>query len=136
MLTPDQQVALLTAALRMQQQQQQLAAASGQNLAPVLDAERVLPLVEDERTMQDLLPLLPDGQRTPEHLRATIRSPQFQQTLARLSAALNGPSFGQVMASFGLPIGAEMGVQAFLAALMEQAEKQKAKDGKGESDGK
>ena len=98
------------------------------SLNAVLDSERVLPLVEDAKFAQALAPYLPESQRSPQAFREQLRSPQFQQALARLSATLNGPQYAAVMASLGLPYATqtEFGVEGFLRAIQELADKEKA----------
>lgn len=75
-----------------------------------------------------LVEYLPEGQRSPEALRSQLRSPQLQQTMHRLTQILNSSQFGQLMASLSLPVGPNtgLGVDAFIAAIQAQAEKQKA----------
>lgn len=86
----------------------------------------------DSALVESLVEYLPEGQRSPDALRAQLRSPQLQQTMSRLTSILNSAQFGQLMASLSLPVGQNtgLGVDAFLAAILAQAEKQKEEQNK------
>ena len=105
------------------------ASAAGAGVEDVLDASRVQPLLDVDQGLVDaLVEYLPEGQRSPEALRAQLRSPQMQQTMSRLTSILNSAQFGQLMASLSLPATGGLGVDAFLKAIQEQAKKQQEKD--------
>jgi len=93
-------------------------------LNPVLEADRVLPHLQDEKTLAQLYPFLPESQRNSESVRQTLRSPQLAQTLTRMSQVLNGPQFVTVMTSLGLRPGSDFGVSAFLNGILESEGKQ------------
>jgi hypothetical protein len=78
----------------------------------------------DNALVDALVQYLPEGQRSPDALRAQLRSPQLQQTMSRLTEILNSAQFGQLMASLSLPATGGLGVDAFLKAIQEQAAKQ------------
>ena len=113
-----------------QQLQARQEAEAGAGVEDVLDASRVQPLLDVDAGLVDaLVEFLPEGQRSPESLRAQLRSPQMQQTMSRLTSILNSAQFGQLMASLSLPATGGLGVDAFLKAIQEQAKKQQ--DDKG-----
>lgn len=122
--------ALLTTlnAMAQQLQARQDAEASA-GVEDVLDASRVQPILDVDSALVDaLVEYLPEGQRSPDALRAQLRSPQMQQTMTRLTSILNSAQFGQLMASLSLPATSGLGVDAFLKAIQEQAKKQQDKD--------
>jgi len=49
------------------------------------DAVTASSVLDDEAAVQRLLPHLPEGQRTPQHLRQTLASPQFRSALAHVN---------------------------------------------------
>jgi len=115
--------------MAQQLQARQEAAAAGAGVEDVLDPSRVQPLLDVDSGLVDaLVEFLPEGQRSPEALRAQLRSPQLQQTMQRLTEILNSAQFGQLMASLSLPPEGGLGVDAFLKAIQEQAAKQQQKD--------
>jgi len=82
---------------------------------------------ESPSVRESFLPLLPEGRRTEEELRITLRSPQFRQALDSLSKALQGDNLEAIMASFDLDPrqggGADAlargdGIGAFIAAIL------------------
>jgi len=103
-------------------------AAQQHSLENILEAERVLPQLE-EKDIASLLEHLPEGQRTPHDLEQTLRSPQLQQTLQNVSQILNSRQFGALMASLGLPTTGSMGVLPFCEAIQKQADEDKKKEG-------
>jgi len=82
------------------------AAAAAARTAPlpliVNPTDALASATRSDESIARLLALLPEGQRTREHLEAAIRSPQFRQGLEGLSAALSSENFTAVFASFGL----------------------------------
>jgi len=102
-------------AAQMQQQTQT-------TLPEVLDSSRVEAALTDEM-IERLMEHLPETQQTPHDARQTLRSPQFQQTAQRLSSILNSSQFPALMASLSLPHTGSIGVEAFLAAIEEEAKK-------------
>lgn len=117
-------------AQQLQARQDAEAAGAGTGVEDVLDASRVQPLLDVDAALVDaLVEYLPEGQRSPDALRAQLRSPQMQQTMSRLTSILNSAQFGQLMASLSLPVTAAggLGVDAFLKAIQEQAKKQQDK---------
>jgi len=103
------------------------AQANQPSLNDVLDAERVIAQLDDT-SLQQLLPFLPEGQRTVEDLRSQLRSPQVQQTISRLSSILNSSQYGHVMASLGLPQASGFGVSGFIDTI--QTDQKKHQDSK------
>jgi len=97
------------------------------SLNDVLDAERVLAQLDDT-SLHQLLPFLPEGQRTVEDLRSQLRSPQVQQTISRLSSILNSSQYGHVMASLGLPQASGFGVSGFIDTIQNEQKKQDSKN--------
>lgn len=58
--------------------------------------------LSDPQVIADLLPLLPEGQQTPQHLEQAIRSPQLQQAVDDLQNAIESDPTGAVIANFGM----------------------------------
>mmetsp|Transcript_3941 Transcript_3941/g.11555 ORF Transcript_3941/g.11555 Transcript_3941/m.11555 type:complete len:387 (-) Transcript_3941:413-1573(-) len=121
-----------------------MSVASAANRARPTPLQDIVTAEEVERTgilanpevAERLLSALPEGRQTPEELRATIRSPQFQQTLTSLSAALQTENYNSIFANFGLDASAGAaalaqgnGIQAFLDALNAQAEAEQSGSG-------
>ena len=105
------------------------------NLEEIVKSEDVSPLLDDEKVVEALLPLLPDNMKTKTELRHTLTSPQLRQALVALSSALQSNNFNTIMASFQLnpSVGAnEMargdGIGAFLAAIQKQQDDLKKED--------
>lgn len=108
-------------------------------------------ILDDPATVERLVALLPEGQRTEAMLRDNIRSPQVAQCLQRLTAALSDDagSFNSIIANFQLNPGDGMSamasgnpIEAFLNCLLadvqrkEGVEKVKTDvDGEEEKDG-
>jgi 26S proteasome regulatory subunit N13 len=123
-----------------QQQQQQ----AGVPLTEVVNADEVLRsgILLDPAVQEQLVPLLAEGQQTPEQLEAIMRSPQLRSTLASLTGALQTDNFNSIMSNFGLDasrgmeaLAAGNNVEAFLQALLalqqEEQEQQPAAGGNG-----
>jgi len=94
------------------------------SLPAVLNAEAILPLLNDPLVQAQLLPLLPEGNRTREELQELLRSPQFQQAVSQFNSALQSGQLSQLMPLLGLPAtagGTQGGVGALLRAIQEQA---------------
>jgi len=94
------------------------------SLPSIIDAEAILPLLNDPHVQERLLPLLPEANRTREELQELIRSPQFQQAVSQFNSALHSGQLGQLMPMLGLPPsvgGPQGGVAALLQAIQEQA---------------
>jgi len=90
------------------------------------DAVTASSVLDDEAAVQRLLPHLPEGQRTPQHLRQTLASPQFRSALAHLSSSLHSDNYNSVLANLGLSPGAGAqalmrgeNTEAFLLAVIE-----------------
>jgi len=58
---------------------------SDASLPAVLNTEAILPLLNDPQVQEQLLPLLPEGNRTREELQELLRSPQFQQAVSQFN---------------------------------------------------
>jgi hypothetical protein len=124
----------LTAMATELQARQESRSAAG--VEDVLDADRVQPILDvDSALVNALVEYLPEGQRSPESLRAQLRSPQMQQTMTRLTQIINSSQFGQLLASLSLPVGAQTGVglDGFIAAIQAEANKQQQGGGGGAS---
>ncbi|KAL7527635.1 hypothetical protein ACHAXR_002055 [Thalassiosira sp. AJA248-18] len=93
-------------------------------------------ILNDPATVERLVALLPEGQRTESQLRENIRSPQVAQCLQRLTSALvddgdgGGGSFNSIIANFQLdPVdgAAAMAggnpIEAFLNCLLKDVER-------------
>lgn len=111
-----------------QAQQQQAAP-----LTEVVNAEEVLRsgILRDPAVQEQLIPLLAEGQQTPEQLEAIMRSPQLRSTLASLTGALQTDNFNSIMSNFGLDasrgmeaLAAGNNVEAFLQALLALQQQQ------------
>jgi len=100
------------------------------SLNEVLEPDRTLAVLNGDQSLVDsLIGFLPESQRNSEEVKQAIRSPQLAQALARISQILNSSQFGQLMASFSLPTPtSSIGVQAFIDAIQQQAEKIKQQD--------
>eukprot|EP00005_Dracoamoeba_jomungandri_P005178 CAMPEP_0174261442 /NCGR_PEP_ID=MMETSP0439-20130205/11433_1 /TAXON_ID=0 /ORGANISM="Stereomyxa ramosa, Strain Chinc5" /LENGTH=320 /DNA_ID=CAMNT_0015345917 /DNA_START=32 /DNA_END=994 /DNA_ORIENTATION=- len=100
------------------------------NLSSVINAEAIMPLLDDPEFQQQLIAHLPEGsEQTPEELVEMLHSPQFQQSLGTINAALQTGQLGELMPMFGLPQTAVPGVRALLEALREQhAQEEDEKD--------
>lgn len=107
-------------------------------LTEIVTPEAISGLLENEETCQRLLDLLPEEQRSREHLEENLRSPQVQQTLRSLTHALmpddtgNMDGFYSVLANFSLDpadgqdsMAQNNPIQAFLDALLAKVEREK-----------
>jgi len=89
-------------------------------------------ILGDPSTVERLVALLPEGQRTESNLRENIRSPQVAQCLQRLTSALadDGSSFNSIIANFQLnpadgatAMAGGNPIEAFLNCLLKDVEK-------------
>jgi hypothetical protein len=114
---------------------------SGPPLQEVVTPEAITTLLEDEAVCNRLLELLPEEQRSMEHLEDNLRSPQIQQTLRSLTAALQPDDAGSmegynsVLANFQLnPADGEEAlrsgnpIQAFLDCVLASVQKEEEKE--------
>lgn len=114
-------------------------------LTEVVNADEVLRsgVLRDPAVQEQLIPLLAEGQQTPEELEAIMRSPQLRSTLGSLTGALQTENFQSIMSNFGLDmtrgidaINAGNNIEAFLQALLAlQGEPPSGDEGK-EGEGK
>jgi len=81
-------------------------------------------ILDDPVIVNELIPLLAEGQQSAENIEATLHSPQLRSAFASLTAALQSDNFNSVLANFGLDPahGAEHlargdTIGAFLASL-------------------
>ena len=115
-------------------------------LSEVVTPAAITSLLQDEQVSNRLLELLPEEQRSIEHLEDNLRSPQIQQTLRALSSALmpdeNGSMEGyhSVLANFQLdPRDGEAAmasgnpIQAFLDCILASVEKEEDEESKEET---
>ncbi|RIA95808.1 proteasome complex subunit Rpn13 ubiquitin receptor-domain-containing protein [Glomus cerebriforme] len=92
------------------------------NLIDVLTPSAIGPLLNNPEIASALFPHLPANiERSPEELAAVIQSPQFAQALQSLSIALQSGQLGPLLTQLGLDPSAGNGVEAFLRAIQEQA---------------
>lgn len=107
-------------------------------LQEVVTPEAITSLLEDEAVRTRLMELLPEEQRSPEHLEENLRSPQVQATLRSLTAAIQPDDDGSmegyhsVLANFQLdPADGEEAlrngnpIQAFLDCVLASVEKER-----------
>lgn len=106
-------------------------------LSEVVTPAAVASLLEDEEAKNRLLELLPEEQRSMEHLEENLRSPQIQQTLRALTQALVPDDVGSlegyhsVIANFQLDpkdgeaaLAAGNPIQAFLDCILASVKKE------------
>ncbi|KAJ0389859.1 hypothetical protein P43SY_011025 [Pythium insidiosum] len=105
----------------------------GISLTKLLSAENVTPLLQDEASVNALLPHLPDGIQNAYELQQTLRSPQFRQSIGSLVSALQTGNYHAVLTNFGLDPAAGASkltygdsVGAFLDAIQHWADQQDA----------
>jgi hypothetical protein len=113
---------------------QNLPTPTSTTLNDVFSAEELLGsgLLDDEATVEALLPLLPESQQTREGLIENLQSPQFQQALFSLSQALSeGSNVQSIFSNFSLSLQDGMaelnrgdGVSAFLTAITRAARRE------------
>jgi hypothetical protein len=116
-------------------------------LSEVVTPAAISSLMEDEEVKNRLVELLPEEQRSAEHLEENLRSPQVQQTLRALTQALVPDDEGSlegyhsVIANFQLDpndgqaaLAAGNPIQAFLDCVL--ASVQKEQDAKKEEETK
>jgi hypothetical protein len=124
---PSQQQLVQTIMGAMQQaQQQNLAAAHADvDLSAVLDPAKLQPFLRDPEVLAQLMPHLPESQRTVEALEEQLGCAQMQQATHRLEEALQSEQMATLLAQFGLPNTGDIGVGAFLRAIEKQARDKK-----------
>jgi 26S proteasome regulatory subunit N13 len=106
-------------------------------LSEVLTPAAITSLLQDDAAKNRLLELLPEEQRSMEHLEDNLRSPQIQQTLRALSSALTPDETGSlegyhsVIANFQLDprdgeaaLAAGNPIQAFLDCILASVQKE------------
>ncbi|GAB5587489.1 hypothetical protein Unana1_02389 [Umbelopsis nana] len=99
------------------------------DLSTVLTPDAIRSLLNDREVASALFPHLPEGsEHTNEELQEIMHSPQFRQSLHRLSTALQSGQLGPLMTQLGLDASAGNGVEAFLAAIEEQARRRDGHD--------
>jgi len=90
---------------------QQFLQSQGANAAPqtpplpmtaVLTPEVLTGLMDDEAAVAEMMPLAPEGHRTPEALRNALGSPQLQQSLRALTQAVHSDQLVVLFSSLGL----------------------------------
>jgi len=117
------------------------------DLAGVITPENMAPVISNPAANSDLLPHLPQGEglgQTPDELRQTLGSPQFQQAMGTFQAALQSGQLGPLMNQFGMPsdvsaAASQGNVEAFMQAMeqdqnKEDEDKEKKKEEKKEDD--
>jgi 26S proteasome regulatory subunit N13 len=123
------------------------AGSSAPALSEVVTPAAITQLLENEEVKNRLMELLPEEQRSPEHLQENLRSPQVQQTLRSLTSALlpdddgNMDGFYSVLANFSLDpadgqaaMVANSPIQAFLDCILASVEKDKQAESGGDAD--
>ncbi|KAJ2550095.1 hypothetical protein IWW49_003517 [Coemansia sp. RSA 1797] len=99
------------------------------HLGDVLTPANLRSVLEDARLREALFPTLPDHvPRSQRALDQVIRGPQFQQALESLSYVLESGQMGPLVTQLGLAPEAGSSVAAFLKAIQEQLEREKAED--------
>ncbi|KAG0240845.1 hypothetical protein BGW41_006600 [Actinomortierella wolfii] len=99
---------------------------SNLRLDHILTPAAVEPLLQNEQQLAQLFSHLPeDSPHTAEEVQAVVRSPQFRQALVSLSSALESGQLGPLLRQFGLSPSAGDGVDGFLRAIEEQAQREK-----------
>lgn len=96
------------------------AGAGGITLGDVLTPAGVAPVFDHPDVVDSLMPLLPEGQRTPHAARELLRTPQFQQACARLTQAVRQGDAASILANFGIITtgdAAIRNIEQFLAAI-------------------
>jgi len=92
------------------------------SLPSLMNADDIIPLLNDPHVQERLLPFLPEGNRSREELQELLRSPQFQQAVSQFNSALRSGQLDQLMPMLGLPSSSGgAGVRALLQAVQEQA---------------
>lgn len=81
---------------------QQKAEKDTPSLSEVLKSEYLNEIANDKEFQEILIPLLPEGRKTVEELKETLKSPQFLQALDSLDHALNSENGDSVLASLNL----------------------------------
>lgn len=71
-------------------------------MTTVLTTEVLGSLGPDEAAVNEMMPLLPEGHRTPEGVREALSSPQLQQSLRALTQAVHSDQLPVLFASLGL----------------------------------
>eukprot|EP00545_Synedropsis_sp_CCMP1620_P012105 CAMPEP_0119029724 /NCGR_PEP_ID=MMETSP1176-20130426/40667_1 /TAXON_ID=265551 /ORGANISM="Synedropsis recta cf, Strain CCMP1620" /LENGTH=346 /DNA_ID=CAMNT_0006986077 /DNA_START=47 /DNA_END=1087 /DNA_ORIENTATION=+ len=115
-------------------------------LSEVVTPAAITSLLEDEEVKNRLVEMLPEEQRSIEHLEENLRSPQIQQTLRALTQALvpddegNLEGYHSVIANFQLDpndgqaaLAAGNPIQAFLDCVLASVEKEEAAKKKEET---
>ncbi|CAH1776077.1 unnamed protein product [Owenia fusiformis] len=105
------------------------------DLGASLNPDTMIPILANPEVQERLVPFLPEGESLPKtegELKATVKSPQFQQALGVFSQALASGQLGPLMKQFGLGddaanAAAAGDVEAFVKAM--QAQEQAKKDG-------
>ncbi|KAJ2498456.1 hypothetical protein GGH96_004301 [Coemansia sp. RSA 1972] len=99
------------------------------HLGDVLTPANLRSVLEDARLREALFPTLPDHvPRSQRALDQVIRGPQFQQALESLSYVLESGQMAPLVTQLGLAPEAGSSVAAFLKAIQEQLEREKAED--------
>ncbi|KIJ53435.1 hypothetical protein M422DRAFT_25317, partial [Sphaerobolus stellatus SS14] len=102
------------------------AAAPSVVISDILTPENLAPVFSNRDLVQSIFPSLPSDLPVPpsaESLQRVIESPQFQSAVRSLDQALATGLLGGLVRSLGLPEEAGTGIEAFLRAIKEQAEK-------------
>jgi len=71
-------------------------------LTSVMTSETLEPLLADEAAVAEMLPLLPEGQRSAEDLREALNSPQIHQSMTVLTQAIYSDQLPVLFAGLGL----------------------------------
>merc|ERR1719374_339905 len=106
------------------------------DLAGAITPENVAPILMNPEANSDLLGHLPQGEglgQTPEELRQTLGSPQFQQAMGTFQAALQSGQLGPLMNQFGMPsdvsaAASQGNVEAFMQAMEQDENKEEDKE--------
>jgi len=109
----------------LQQQQQQQQEQNTPSLSQIMNPDEIAPFLNNPAVQDQLLPLLPEGRRTPEELHSILRSPQFQQSLEAFGSALQSGQLGELLRQFGVGSGGPSSLEGFLYALQQRQNQQR-----------
>jgi len=106
------------------------------DLSKALTPDVMIPILANKDVQARLLPFLPEGESLPKteaELKATVKSPQFQQAINSFSAALASGQLGPLMNQFNLGedvanAAAQGDVEAFVKAMQASLKKDEKND--------
>ncbi|KAF8743912.1 hypothetical protein AX14_013969 [Amanita brunnescens Koide BX004] len=136
--TPEQLAALERILGSMTSRNQAGADAPDLSLTDILTPANITPLFASHpELVHALFPHLPPDLPVPpsaEAIQQIVSSPQFRSAVANLDQALRTGLLGGMVRSLGLPEEAGMGIEPFLRAIQEQANRERDSSDQGGSD--